>query len=153
VRALAELVRRRADGEGVAADAGSTPLVVQRIGVAHVEIRRGGVGRVVVAVRGQVQPGAVALGEAVLVASGVGRGLEAELRVVGQVCLRLRVRATALGGDRAATAARRPEPAGAGDMAARDGGGHRAERVRQWGRRLPHDAGDRVERLHVAALG
>src|SRR5580704_11549280 len=84
VRTLAELVGRRADGPGVAANVRPAPLFVEGIGVAHVQVRRCMVRRIVVGVRRQVQSDAFAVGEAVVVAVGVGEGVEAEGRVVGQ---------------------------------------------------------------------
>ncbi len=55
VRTLAELVGRRADGPGVAADTRPAPLFVEGIGVAHVQVRRCMVRRIMVGVGRQVQ--------------------------------------------------------------------------------------------------
>src|ERR1039457_7337717 len=65
VGALAEPVGGGADRAGMAADARPAPLLVEGIGITHIQIRRGGVVRRIVAGGGrEMQPGAFAVGEA-----------------------------------------------------------------------------------------
>ena len=110
------------DGAGEAADTRLGPLLVEGVGVAHVEVGRSGL---VPGVEGQVEAEPLAVGEAVVGAALVGEGLEPERRVVGQCG-----RQVADGEDRAELLELAGAPGGP-----RDGGAR--------GRRLRLDVGQR----------
>jgi hypothetical protein len=85
VRAFAQLVIGVFHPAGDPADSRPAPLRVQGVGVLDKQVSRACPGRrVMIGLRGQVQPDPVAVGEPVLVALGIGPGGKAQRLVVSQ---------------------------------------------------------------------